>query len=152
MIVDKIKNLHLYKNVNPQIEKIIKFLENVDFEKLNNGKNEIDGSNLWVLKEEYIPRPLSECYFERHQNYADIQLVLEGSEYIGYHNIDNQGMVITDPYNELKDVEKAQIDSFDKVTLNDGMFALVLPDDWHMPKLNCGNQGLVKKLVFKLKV
>lgn len=152
MIVDNIKNLEQYLNLNSNLKTVIKFLETLDFDSLVNGKNEIDGKNLWVLKEEYVPRGIEDCYFERHNNYLDIQYVYEGQEFIGYENIMIANPNVTDEYNNEKDVEKAQLTSFSKVLLNTGMFALVMPQDWHMPKLNSGENKVVKKLVFKLKI
>ncbi|CCV64201.1 conserved hypothetical protein [Alteracholeplasma palmae J233] len=153
MIVDKIKNLDYYASIHPNFKKVVEYIKNNDLLALAPGKHEVDGKEVYLLREDYNPRPLEECYFEGHQNYADIQLVLEGFEYIGYHNVDNKdNVVVTAPYNPEKDVEKYDIKHFVKVYLNQDMFALVLPQDLHMPKLTTECHTSVKKAVFKVKI
>lgn len=152
MIVDKLKNLKQYAAINPHIQTVLDYLDKTDVLSLPSGKHDIDGKNVWVMRESYQPRSLDKCYFEGHENYLDIQIVLKGFEYIGYHNIDNDGIAITDAYNAEKDVAKYQIKHFVKIYLNEGMFALVLPQDLHMPKLATECASDVEKLVFKVKV
>ena len=119
---------------------------------LSPGKTVID-DEVYVLRESYDPRPIEECYFEGHKNYADIQLVLKGKEALGYHHKgDLKDVKITEPYNEVKDVEKYEIKNFTRVILEDNMFALVNPDDLHMPKLKIEDSKFVEKVVFKIKV
>ncbi len=152
MIVDKLVNLEQYVHLHPNFKTALEYIKNNDLSQLEVGKYEIDGKEVYLMREDYEPRPLEKCYFEGHQNYADIQIVLSGFEYMGYHNIQNEGITITDAYNPEKDVEKYQIKNFTKVYLNDQMFAIVLPQDLHMPKLATEKQSFVKKAVFKIKL
>lgn len=152
MIVDKLVNLEQYVHLHPNFKTALEYIKNNDLSQLEVGKYEIDGKEVYLMREDYEPRPLEKCYFEGHQNYADIQIVLSGFEYMGYHNIQKEGITITDAYNPEKDVEKYQIKNFTKVYLNDQMFAIVLPQDLHMPKLATEKQSFVKKAVFKIKL
>lgn len=153
MIVDHIKNLKLYQDFNENIKTVLKFIESQDLLKLPVGKTVIDGTNVYVIRESYIPRALDLCYFEGHLKYADIQLVLSGKEALGYRFKNNdRDILITDAYNDEKDVAKYQIKDFTKVVLDGGMFALVNPDDLHMPKLALEDSSYVEKIVFKIKV
>ncbi len=153
MIVDHMSNLKLYQDFNPHIKMVMRFIETNDLFKLPLGKTVIDESNVYVIRESYEPRALDLCYFEGHEKYADIQLVLSGKEALGYRFKNNDDdIVVTDPYDDQKDVAKYQITDFTKVVLEDGMFALVNPDDLHMPKLKLDDSRQVEKIVFKIKV
>lgn len=151
MIVDHIKNLSKYKTLNPHIETIISFMEKKDLHDLPQGKTIIN-EDVYVIRESYEPREEKDCYFEGHKNYLDIQYVLKGKEAIGYKHINDKEILITDPYNPDKDVTKYNIKEYTKVILTDGLFALVNPEDLHMPKLSIENSKFVEKIVFKLKV
>lgn len=152
MIVDHIKNLHKYTGLNRNIQTVIEFIENKDLRSIAVGKHKLtDEINL--LREDYIPRPLEDCYFESHKVYGDIQLVVDGIEYFGYLEANDPKFIVTSPYDSSKDVTKGQsTGDFSKVLLTKGMFAMVLEDELHMPKLSANEPVEVVKAVFKIKL
>ncbi len=152
MIVDHIKNLHKYTGLNRNIQTVIEFIENKDLRSIAVGKHKLtDEINL--LREDYSPRPLEDCYFESHKVYGDIQLVVDGFEYFGYLEANDPKFIVTSPYDSSKDVTKGQsTGDFSKVLLTKGMFAMVLEDELHMPKLSANEPVEVVKAVFKIKL
>ena len=48
MIIDKIENLKMYESVNPMFAKVVEFLAQNDLNKLEAGKHEIKGKDLFV--------------------------------------------------------------------------------------------------------
>ncbi len=152
MIVDHINNLEKYVSLNPNIQTVIDFIKQNDIIKMDAGTHKITDS-VRLIREDYIPKPLMQCYFESHQVFGDIQLVLEGAEVFGYLEANDLKFQITEPYNAEKDVKKGQsLGYFSTVLLTKGMFAMVFKDELHMPKLTNGTQDLVKKAVFKVKL
>ena len=152
MIVDHIKNLHLYVSLNPNIQTVIDFIEKNDIKALQPGNHVVD-LNVRLIREDYVPKPLMQCYFESHQQFGDIQLVLEGTEIFGYLEADDLKFQVTEAYNPEKDVMKGQsLGYFSTVLLTKGMFAMVLKNELHMPKLSNGTHETVKKAVFKVKL
>ncbi len=79
-------------------------------------------------------------------------MVLKGFESIGYHFKHQKDYQITAPYLLDKDIEKYQIRQYTQVLLQEGMFAIVLPDDLHMPKLMHETSEVIEKIVFKFKL
>ncbi|PKK85972.1 MAG: hypothetical protein CVV63_04735 [Tenericutes bacterium HGW-Tenericutes-8] len=151
MIVDHIKNLHKYVGLNKNIQTVIDFIEKSDMESLIGTHQVTDEVKL--IRENYMPKPLQECYFEAHHVYGDIQLVLDGAEIFGYLESDDLKFKLTEPYQPEKDVLKGQsLGYFSTVLLTKGMFAMVLKDELHLPKLSNGLQIEVKKAVFKIKL
>ena len=152
MIVDHIKNLKNYVTLNPHIQTVIDYIEQNNLIELASGTHQINPF-VKVIREDYVPRPLMQCYFESHQQFGDIQLVLEGTEIFGYLESNDIKFQVTDPYNTEKDVKKGQsLGYFSTVLLTKGMFAMVFKDELHMPKLSNGTQDLVKKVEFKVKL
>jgi biofilm protein TabA len=152
MIVGHLEDLRFYENLHPNLKDAIDYLKQHDLMSLPQGKTEIKGSDVFILRETYQARPLFKCFFEGHLKYLDLQIVLKGVEYFGYYPKGEQGIKVTDPYQIEKDIEKYQIDDFTKVILSEGMFAIVFPEDLHMPKLEKERHTTVEKAVFKIKL
>lgn len=149
MITDHLSNLKLYVQVHPLLKIISEYIREHDLMTLPSGRTEIMGNDLFVLRETYSSKPETECTFEGHLRYGDVQIVLAGSESIGYHPKNVVNYSVTSPYNDDKDIEKYLIPSYTPVQLHQGMFAIVFPNDLHMPKLMNGQSSLIEKVVFK---
>lgn len=151
MIVDHISNLKNYVTLNPNIKTVIDYLEANDVSKLL-GNYQIN-DQVKLIRENYMPKALQACSFESHQVYGDIQLVLDGIEIFGYLDKNNIMFQVIEPYDASKDVEKGiSLGYFSTVLLTKGMFAMVLKNELHMPKLSNGTMNEVKKAVFKIKL
>lgn len=150
MIVGKLKDIKRYKGISKNIDTAIDFVLSNDLLKLPQGKTLIDGMNVYANRDTYVARPLEECFFENHENYLDLQIVLKGKELFGYADISNPTLKVTTPYNVDKDVTKYSV-SKDAVfiTLEEG-FALVFNEDIHLAKAKV-NDEFVEKVVIKIK-
>lgn len=150
MILGKLKDLKRYKGLHPNIDEAIDYVLNNDLLALPKGKT-IVSDNVFINRDTYIANPLEKCFFENHENYLDLQIVLKGKELFGYTDITNPTLVVTVPYNSEKDVTKysATTDTI-YVTLEEG-FALVFNEDIHLAKAKV-NDELVEKAVVKIKI
>lgn len=149
MIVDKIENTNLYKNLGERIKKSFDYIKQTDLKNLKPGRYDIDEDNIFALISEYETKTESEGKLEAHRKYIDVQYVIEGEELMGYAPLGDQS--ILEPYKEENDIifykgEKV----FIKVT--EGMFAIFFPEDVHMPGIQIEKKSPVKKLVIKVKV
>lgn len=149
MVIDKMSNSHLYEGMGDLFKKAFEYLRNTDFSNMEVGKYEIEGKDFYILVQEFEARPLDKCAIEAHQNYADIQYVVKGREKMGYAPLST--VTVSQPYNPEKDVAKYTGD-VEWVTINEGMFALYLPDDAHEPCLAVAPGETVKKIVGKVRV
>ena len=148
MIVDKIENTHLYINLGERIKKSFDYIIQTDLKKLQPGRYDIDGDDIFALVSEYRTKPESDGKLEAHKKYIDIQYLISGEELMGYAPLD--GQEILEPYKKENDIifykgEKV----FIKVT--EGMFAIFFPEDVHMPGIQVEKKSPVKKLVIKVK-
>jgi YhcH/YjgK/YiaL family protein len=148
MIIDKIENAHLYRNIGERISKSFDYIKATDLKNLPAGKYLIEGENIFALVSEYKTKPESEGKLEAHRKYIDVQYVIEGEELMGYAPLGLQQ--ILEPYKEENDIVFFTGDkSFTKVSA--GMFAVFFPEDVHMPGIASGKSSSVKKLVIKVR-
>ncbi len=149
MIIDKLSNSHLYSGIGERINKAFAYLKETDFSKMELGKYEIDGDNIFALVNEYNTKDEIEGKLEAHKKYIDIQFVAEGKELMGYAPLENQTVI--DYYNEQNDITFFSGDkSFTLV--EEGMFAIFFPTDVHLPGIKVNDKSYVKKVVIKVKV
>jgi len=113
-------------------------------------KVEIDENN-FGLEQIYLSKKREACFFESHQQYIDVQCILEGEEVIEVSNI--KCLDITMPYNQEMDLIK--YNSTDKssiIRLKKGDIAIFYPEDGHMPCICIDQCVKVVKTVVKVKV
>ena len=150
MIADILKNNYLYGCISPRIKTALDYIAKTDFSKMEPGKYELDGTNLYVLVQAYDSIPKEQGKWECHQKYIDIQYVAEGIEQIGVNSISK--MKVTTEYNPEKDIAFLSGEG-DYVTFSKGSYAIFFPEDAHQPKIAPGNiSGKVKKVVVKIKI
>ena len=150
MIQDRIKNGKLYAKMGSNFAEAFAWLEKVNPAELTPGRIEVKGEEIYALVQQYTTKPLSQGFLETHKRYADIQVVLKGSERMGY--CFNEGLSITQPYTDEKDVEKYEYRDCSQLIVNAGNFALFLPDDAHAPQLAVNEPAEILKIVMKVKV
>lgn len=149
MIIDKLSNSQLYFGLGERINKAFAYLKQTDFSKMELGKYEIDGENIFALVNEYNTKDESEGKLEAHKKYIDVQFVAEGEELMGYAPLENQTVI--DEYNEQNDITFFSGDkSFTLV--EKGMFAIFFPTDVHLPGIKVSQKTYVKKIVIKVRV
>src|ERR1035437_2969635 len=150
MISDNIKNRNSYTALSQRIKTSLDYLSETDFSHMQPGRYELDGSNLFVLVQEYDSLQKEQGKWECHKKYIDIQYIAGGVEQIGFANIDN--MKVTTEYNPEKDVAFLSGEG-DYVTLKKGSYGIFFPQDAHQPKIAlAGKATPVKKVVIKIKV
>ena len=150
MITSTLSHLHWYKSIGPNFEKAIDYALSTDFTVLTPGKYAIDGENVLAIVNEYTTRPVGECDPESHREYADIQIMVTGSERFGYTPLMDQQAY--QPYSEAKDVALYSIgqDDLSYITLRPGQFIIFFPSDIHQPEVFDRQPDLVRKVVLKV--
>jgi biofilm protein TabA len=148
MIFDLLTNAHLYAGLGPRIVLGFDFLAGTDLLALPTGRHEIDGDRVFALVSSYEPKPLSAGKWEAHRRYLDLQYVATGVERFGIVPIDR---LDSGEYIPEKDITWLT-GSGDFVTLGSGQFVIVWPGEAHMPGLDSGVPGTVRKIVVKIAV
>jgi len=152
MITSTRSQLFWYKAINANFAKAIDFALNTDLSSLPVGRHDIDGDNAFAIINEYTTKPFEECDPESHRDYADIQIMVTGTEKFGYAPLNGQQPSVA--YNEEKDVALYSIPEEDLsyIRLSPGQFIIFFPTDIHQPEVYNKAPELVKKLVLKISV
>lgn len=150
MIADKFENLKLYPEFAPYAEVMTAFAQRAEAEKLPDGKYELDGENLFALVQSYTTKPRGESRIEAHKLYADLQLIVEGEECIGWTPVD--GLEIEEDRTPGADILFYRGQTRSETLLLSGMFGYYAPSDGHMPCIAPGECAAAKKIVYKIRV
>lgn len=149
MILDHLSNAALYQFANPLIQRGLEFLKSTPMASLPLGRTDIDGDRLLAINQEYPTKPLTECFWEAHRKYIDIQYMISGQERIDYAPIDSLEIAV--PYDAAKD--RAELTGAgSSLELSAGMFAIFYPHDAHRPCVQAMESARVKKIVLKAAV
>ena len=146
MIVDDLENISKYADLIPQ--DVIDFMLKLKSD-IKSGRYDIDGIN-YVNIDEYKPKSIDMCRFEAHRKYIDIQMVLEGQEFIDVRLA--EGLNVNQQYDETRDIMffDSDVKDFDRILLTPYKFVLIYPYEAHRPQIKsvCAN---VKKAVAKIR-
>ena len=112
------------------------------------GKYEIDGENIYALVQQYNTKLKKDGFWEAHRRYIDLQYVIQGAEKIGYANLSR---LTQGEYDASKDFLPLYGEG-DFLTLKDGSFVILMPEDAHMPGIAFDSLLPVKKIVIKISV
>ena len=149
--VSDISTMSSYKKYSNKLKLAFDFIEKngIDGLKKMSGKVNISGNDVFANISDIKLTPISdELTFEAHNKFIDIQLILEGEEFIGVRNRQACKNLHSD-----KLVESDYILFKEKPTsllkLSSGEYVVLFPNDAHAPSLG---DGKVKKCVIKVAV
>jgi biofilm protein TabA len=148
MIADLLTNAGLYAVLGPGIARGLRFLAETDLASLAPGKHELDGKRLFALVSDAAPKRFAECRWEAHRHYIDLQYMVSGLERMGV--APTARMKETD-YQAERDVAWLE-GSGDFLTFGAGQFMILWPGDAHMPGIDAGVPGPVRKVVVKIAI
>lgn len=147
MIVDKLSNIHFYKQMLNNLETGLQAIE-AQMEKLEVGRYEFGGGFYMVQKGE--TKPMAEGLYEAHRKYVDVQIVMKGSEEIAWADI--RDLIELVPYDEQKDALYLDGNTDHNIRISEGMFYIAFPHDGHRPVRHTSQQQEFTKIVLKLPV
>jgi YhcH/YjgK/YiaL family protein len=149
MIYDKVENASRYAAVSARVAKGLQYIQNTDFTRMEPGKHEIDGEDLFAVINEYETKEEKDCVLEAHRKYLDIQYMLSGSELIGISTLYKQEPVKA--YSDANDYALYS-DKLFFVQLKAGTFTIFFPEDLHMPGVIDKSPVKVRKVIVKVRI
>lgn len=148
MILDTINNIDRYTTLHPLFAKVIAFIRSTDLNALSAGIHTIIEKKLFVIVEEAQGRSRAEAKLECHRKYIDIQLVLQGSDEMGWKPLADCQLPLND-YNEERDIRFFNDEADSWISTPANAFCIFFPDDAHAPLVSTGK---IRKLIFKVAV
>ncbi len=148
MIYDHIRNISLYKGLSPALDAGLDFVGNARVS-IPNGVSFLE-HDVKVIVNEYITKLINENGYEAHRKYIDIQFPIDGLESVKYCPIEL--LEATMDYNEDNDYILFADKEGATLTIGNGYFLVLFPDDGHMPQLCANKQENIKKITLKVPV
>ena len=149
MIIDQLCQLQKYNHVHPTFKKAIAFIESNDLNALIPGEITIDETlRIIVIQDEMVAKETSIAAFECHNAHIDIQIILEGTETVGWKPR-NSCHSPKGEYSLEKDVLFFNDEPDMYFQLQKGQFGIYFPNDVHAPMIGARS---IKKIVMKVRV
>jgi len=115
------------------------------------GRYPLESDGLYVLVMTYQTKARADARLEAHRLYADIQVVLDGSELCEWAPA--KGLTVAEAYDPSRDVLfYADVPNVDLLALTPGRFAVFYPEDAHKPSCHLGKPSTVRKAVVKVRL
>lgn len=147
MIITTTDQFKRYYSLNPHFKKVGEWLSKLDISTLHEGRNDVDGDNVYVNFAKGTMEYSNVTPMEAHKQYIDIHVPLVKREKMGWRSIETCQNLSTE-YSE-KDDYMLFSDTPDLVVeMPVGTLVLVFPEDPHSPMVGEGNQ---KKLIIKVR-
>jgi len=148
MVIDMLAALGDYAPLNARFAKAAAYLKTVDLDSLSEGRYEIDGSDVFMTIVETALREEAAAPLEAHDRYADIQIVVRGTECFGWKNR-RRCKPDKDGYRPDRDIVFFTDRPSGFLTLSAGEMAVFFPSDAHAPLIG---EGTVRKCIVKVRV
>jgi biofilm protein TabA len=145
MIVDKIENAPLYFGLGDKFGQAFQYLQSLEYIGLVPGKYEISGESVYVLIQDYMTGGKKDR-LEAHRRYVDIHFIVKGIESIGIANVNDLEAGVYDDQTHYVPMMGA----LDFVSLREGSFMVLYPQDAHMPGVAINTPQPIKKVVIKV--
>jgi biofilm protein TabA len=148
MILDVLENAHRYLALNKGFAKAIEFLLRPELKELPAGKYEVDGDRVYATVSKGTGRKKEDALLETHEKYIDIQLVLAGTDDMGW----KPKSLCKQPsgeYDQKTDMLFFTDEPDAWLSTESGAFAIFFPEDAHMPLISSGQ---LHKVVVKVAV
>ena len=146
MILDVLENANRYLPLNHGFAKAFEFLMRSDLQELSVGRYEIDGDRVYAMVAKEPGRRKEDALLEIHEKYIDIQLVLAGTDDMGWKHKSS----CKHPAGEYDPEDDIQFfaDKPDAwLATASGAFAIFFPEDAHLPLVSSGD---IHKVVVKV--
>jgi biofilm protein TabA len=149
MIIDTLASAEKYFGLHKNFKVAFEYLQSQDLAALEIGKFDIaDGVKAIVSDNEGKSAETAAEKFECHNKNIDIQVCIRGNETIGWKPRTDCSLPKGE-YNDEKDVLFYGDAPDMHFALKGGQFVIFYPEDVHAPMIG---EGLIKKLVFKIKI
>jgi YhcH/YjgK/YiaL family protein len=146
MIFDTLANADRYTVLNSLFPRAFEFLLNTDLKALAPGRHPIVGERLFAIVETSAGRSREKAKLECHRKYIDIQLVLEGTDEMGWKPLCDCHEPLAD-YSSEKDIQFFRDAPASWITTPPGAFCIFFPQDAHAPLVS---KGEIRKVILKI--
>lgn len=149
MILAKNETARDYLGIHPNLDKALELITPEFLGSLGSERVDIVPGEVWCTKFTYDTIPDDESFFEAHEKFLDIHIMLEGSERVGISDPSDLEQFRNEPENDFFGYHG---EGRHKLIISPGDFLVVWPGDAHKIKMLIGKPETVTKAVFKVRI
>ena len=152
MIITTFDQLGRYKALSPNLAAAIDYLDSVNPQTLQAGREPVAGDDIYMVMQHYLTRRYQEGKFETHDRYIDIQYLVDGKEL--FHYAPRSAMCDPGAYDADNDkTNYADNEGADCIHFQNGTVIICFPEDAHKACTQCDDSvEPVRKLLLKVRV
>jgi len=148
MILDHLRYAERYTALHPGFAPAFEYLAQTPLQTLAAGRHEIDGDRLFVMINRGRGRGHAEAKLETHRRYIDIQMVIEGTDDIGWKPA-HLCQQVNLSYSPEQDLALFADPPTAWLAVAPQNFAIFFPEDAHAPM---GGEDELTKAVVKVAI
>ena len=149
MILARNETARNYLGIHPNLDLALERINEEFFSSLGYERIDIIPGSVWCTKFTYDTIPDEESFFEAHEKFLDIHIMLEGFERVEISSPRDLTVFRSEPQNDFWGYHgEGRV----KLTIGPGEFLCVWPDDAHKIKMMVNGPETVTKAVFKIKI
>jgi len=148
MIFSNLTQADRYAALHPLFPRAFEYIRNTDLMSLAPGIYPIVGDDLFAIVEHMPGRTRAEAKLECHRRNIDIQLVLEGTDEMGWKALADCHNPVSD-YSAEKDIRFFHDAAATWIATPPGAFCIFFPEDAHAPLVGA---EMIRKVIFKIAV
>lgn len=148
MILSNIAQSGRYAALHPLFPRAFDYIRNTDLFNLAPGRYHILGEDLIAIVEHLPGKTREMAKLEAHRRYIDIQLVLDGSEEMGWKPLADCHNPVSEHSME-KDIRFFHDAAASWIAVPPDHFCIFFPEDAHAPLVG---SGTIRKVIFKIAV
>jgi len=149
MILEKNDAAAYYKGIHPNLDLALEHITPAFLSGLGTERVDIRPGEVWCTRFTYETIPDEESFFEAHEKFLDIHLMLDGSERVEIAAPETLEVFRSEPENDFWGYHGQGRHS---LILSPGDFLVVFPSDAHKIKMRLDGPQTVTKAVFKIKI
>ena len=135
MIQDTLSNIERYRCLGERFGVAVDFLGGTELAGLETGQHEVQGEDVYVIVLRADGRPREGAKLEVHRKYADIQVLLAGTEKMGWKPTGSCSDAEAE-FDMEKDAQFFNDEPDSWITMRPGQFAIFYPEDAHTPMIS----------------
>ena len=148
MILSTLSQSDRYTTLHPLFQRAFEYIRNTDLLALAPGRYPIVEKQLFVIVENVAGRARTDAKLECHRKYIDIQLVLEGTDEMGWKALADCTQPVSD-YSAEKDIQFFHDAPASWIATPPCAFCIFFPEDAHAPLVSAEK---IRKAIFKIAV
>lgn len=148
MILSSLTQSDRYASLHPLFQRAFDYIRDTDLNALSPGVYPIIEGQLFAIVEQVPGRARAAAKLECHRKHIDIQLVLEGTDEMGWKSLADCHDPV-DEYSETRDIRFFNDEAATWIATPPGHFCIFFPEDAHAPLVG---EGAIRKVIFKIAV